>query len=181
MNQKEAENVLRQFRNGETKVLVASAVAEEGLDITDCEYVVVQYGMEAARKLIQSRGRARSNKGAQFYVLLSKGEQDKQTRKHWMLQKAINLKEALESSIIQSCLHNPKAAVIYKYKSANKEIQIDNLIVYRTVEVLEMQIPDIQLQVSNYLFAIYFGTVNIGDSVWVKFEVFQSAGIYECI
>ena len=56
----EQKNALRQFKEaGGTAVLVATAAAEEGLDIINCEMVVCYTVVETGRELAQRRGRAR--------------------------------------------------------------------------------------------------------------------------
>ena len=56
----EQKSALRQFREaGGMAVLVATAAAEEGLDIINCELVVCYTVVETGRELAQRRGRAR--------------------------------------------------------------------------------------------------------------------------
>ena len=60
MKLKEQRNALSQFKEAEGKaVLVATAAAEEGLDIIECELVVCYTVVETGRQLMQRRGRAR--------------------------------------------------------------------------------------------------------------------------
>lgn len=56
----EQKSALRQFKEADgTAVLVATAAAEEGLDIINCEMVVCYTVVETGRELAQRRGRAR--------------------------------------------------------------------------------------------------------------------------
>lgn len=56
----EQKNALRQFKEADgTAVLVATAAAEEGLDIINCELVVCYTVVETGRERVQRRGRAR--------------------------------------------------------------------------------------------------------------------------
>ena len=60
MKMTEQKSALRQFKEaGGTAVLVATAAAEEGLDIINCEMVVCYTVVETGRELAQRRGRAR--------------------------------------------------------------------------------------------------------------------------
>lgn len=53
-------SILDKFRIGELNLLIATAVAEEGLDICHCSLVVRFTLPPTARQHIQSRGRARA-------------------------------------------------------------------------------------------------------------------------
>ncbi len=44
VNQAEQKDVLTKFRNGEINLLIATTVAEEGLDIPACNFVI-RYGL----------------------------------------------------------------------------------------------------------------------------------------
>ena len=60
MKLKEQWNALCQFKQADgMAVLVATAAAEEGLDIIQCELVVCYTVVESGRQLMQRRGRAR--------------------------------------------------------------------------------------------------------------------------
>ena len=52
--------ILKRFKAGELNALVATAVAEEGLDITHCSLIVRWTLPATTRQFIQSRGRARA-------------------------------------------------------------------------------------------------------------------------
>ncbi|KAJ3053727.1 hypothetical protein HK097_003535 [Rhizophlyctis rosea] len=59
MKVKQQQETVRQFRTGELNLLVATKVAEEGLDIRSCRLVVRFDMFETLAGYIQSRGRAR--------------------------------------------------------------------------------------------------------------------------
>ena len=70
MTQNEQERVISRFRSGEINIIVATTVAEEGLDIKDCSYVI-RYGMKGNEiSTVQARGRVRAKDG-QFSVVVS--------------------------------------------------------------------------------------------------------------
>jgi ERCC4-related helicase len=71
---KQVETV-KAFREGKLSVLIATSVAEEGLDIPSCGMVIRMHGVNTALELIQSRGRAR-NKESQFYSIYHNGSYD---------------------------------------------------------------------------------------------------------
>ena len=59
MTQIEQERVIKMFKTGENNLLLATSVAEEGLDISDCNYVIRYDMMGNEISLVQSRGRVR--------------------------------------------------------------------------------------------------------------------------
>ena len=59
MTQIEQERVIKMFKTGERNLLLATSVAEEGLDISDCNYVIRYDMMGNEISLVQSRGRVR--------------------------------------------------------------------------------------------------------------------------
>ena len=59
MTQIEQERVIKMFKTGEKNLLLATSVAEEGLDISDCNYVIRYDMMGNEISLVQSRGRVR--------------------------------------------------------------------------------------------------------------------------
>ncbi|XP_055494120.1 interferon-induced helicase C domain-containing protein 1 isoform X1 [Leucoraja erinacea] len=61
MTQNEQKEVLNKFRDGEINLLIATTVAEEGLDIKECNFVI-RYGLVTNEiAMVQARGRARSD------------------------------------------------------------------------------------------------------------------------
>ena len=63
------QRILKVFKSGDLNVLVATAVAEEGLDIVHCSLVVRFNLAPTARQFIQSRGRARAQGSAMALML----------------------------------------------------------------------------------------------------------------
>ena len=59
MTQHEQEQVIKRFHTGEKNLLLATSVAEEGLDIMDCNYVIRYDMMGNEISTVQSRGRVR--------------------------------------------------------------------------------------------------------------------------
>ncbi|XP_059172480.1 antiviral innate immune response receptor RIG-I-like [Physella acuta] len=68
MSQTQQEDTIRGFRAGDVKVLVATSVAEEGLDIPDCNLVVKYNHVGNEISNVQTKGRARQ-KGGTSYLL----------------------------------------------------------------------------------------------------------------
>ncbi|XP_012582154.1 PREDICTED: probable ATP-dependent RNA helicase DHX58 [Condylura cristata] len=68
MTQKDQQEVIREFREGTLNLLVATSVAEEGLDIPGCS-VVVRYGLLSNEiSMVQARGRARADQSIYSFV-----------------------------------------------------------------------------------------------------------------
>ncbi|XP_031324622.1 ATP-dependent RNA helicase DHX58 isoform X2 [Camelus dromedarius] len=68
MTQRDQLDVIHKFRTGTLNLLVATSVAEEGLDIPRCN-VVVRYGLLTNEiSMVQARGRARASQSVYSFV-----------------------------------------------------------------------------------------------------------------
>lgn len=76
MTQKEQKEVLEDFRNGEFDVLVATSVAEEGLDIPATRNVVFYEPVSNPLRKIQRQGRTARDGEGDVYILIGKGTRD---------------------------------------------------------------------------------------------------------
>ncbi|MFO1532889.1 MAG: ERCC4 domain-containing protein, partial [Thermoplasmatota archaeon] len=81
LTQKEQREVLVRFRDGTHNVLVATSVAEEGLDIPDTDLVVFFEPIPSEIRSIQRRGRTGRQSAGRVVVLMTKGTQDEAA--HW--------------------------------------------------------------------------------------------------
>ncbi|XP_055966243.1 interferon-induced helicase C domain-containing protein 1 isoform X2 [Sorex fumeus] len=69
MTQNEQRDVISKFRTGKINLLIATTVAEEGLDIKECN-IVIRYGLVTNEiAMVQARGRARADEST--YVLVA--------------------------------------------------------------------------------------------------------------
>lgn len=80
MSQKIQRQVLDQFRQGEFPVLVATSVAEEGLDIPRVNKVIFYEPTPSAIRSIQRRGRTGRSEKGHVTVLVTKGTRDEAYR-----------------------------------------------------------------------------------------------------
>ncbi|MCI4366629.1 MAG: hypothetical protein L3K08_02635, partial [Thermoplasmata archaeon] len=76
MNQKEQARVLEGFRAGRFPVLVASSVAEEGLDVPDVDVVVFFESVPSEIRAIQRRGRTGRSSLGRVVLLLTRETRD---------------------------------------------------------------------------------------------------------
>ena len=51
------ENVLKSFKDGKHKVIIATSVAEEGLDVRQCNWIIRYEHVTNAIARVQSRGK----------------------------------------------------------------------------------------------------------------------------
>jgi ERCC4-related helicase len=78
MSQKEQAQVLQGFRDGRFPLLVASSVAEEGLDVPDVDLVVFFESVPSEIRAIQRRGRTGRSSLGRVAVLLTRETRDVQ-------------------------------------------------------------------------------------------------------
>jgi ERCC4-related helicase len=76
MNQAEQAKVLHGFREGRFPILVASSVAEEGLDVPDVDLVVFFEAVPSEIRAIQRRGRTGRNAVGRVILLLTHDTRD---------------------------------------------------------------------------------------------------------
>ncbi|MFH0860992.1 MAG: DEAD/DEAH box helicase [Candidatus Altiarchaeota archaeon] len=76
MTQKKQVEILENFRDGLYDVLVATSVAEEGLDIPKVDLVVFYEPIPSEIRSIQRRGRTGRSEAGEVKVLISKGTRD---------------------------------------------------------------------------------------------------------
>lgn len=81
LTQKQQADVVARFRKGEVNVLVATSVAEEGLDIPETDLVVFYEPIPSEIRSIQRRGRTGRKRAGRVVVLMTKGTQDEAA--HW--------------------------------------------------------------------------------------------------
>lgn len=76
LSQKQQSEMLDLFRDGAFNVLVATSVAEEGLDIPAVDSVVFYEPVPSAIRSIQRRGRTGRNEKGNVTILITKGTRD---------------------------------------------------------------------------------------------------------
>ncbi|HEV8050082.1 MAG TPA: DEAD/DEAH box helicase [Thermoplasmata archaeon] len=76
MRQSDQTTVLREFREGKFPILVASSVAEEGLDVPDVDLVVFFESVPSEIRAIQRRGRTGRSSLGRVVLLLTRDTRD---------------------------------------------------------------------------------------------------------
>ncbi len=76
LTQKKQIKLLEEFREGTYNTLVGTSVAEEGLDIAECDLVVFYDVIPSAIRSIQRRGRTGRKKEGKIYILIAEGTRD---------------------------------------------------------------------------------------------------------
>ena len=68
MSINQQREAISKFRDGLFNLLVATDIAQEGLDIPECNYVIRYEFVSNEIGTVQSRGRARAKKGQTFLI-----------------------------------------------------------------------------------------------------------------
>jgi Fanconi anemia group M protein len=76
LTQKQQAEVIKKFKSGEFNVLIATSVAEEGLDIPSTDLVVFYEPVPSEIRLIQRRGRTGRKMAGKVIILITKGTTD---------------------------------------------------------------------------------------------------------
>ncbi|MDO5845386.1 MAG: ERCC4 domain-containing protein, partial [Methanocorpusculum sp.] len=80
LSQKQQIEAIRQFREGEYTVLVATSVGEEGLDIPSTDLVIFYEAVPSEIRSIQRKGRTGRNSSGKIVVFVTKGTADETYR-----------------------------------------------------------------------------------------------------
>jgi Fanconi anemia group M protein len=94
LKQKEQVAILEDFRNGTYNCLVATSVAEEGLDVPDTDLVIFYESVPSEIRYIQRRGRTGRARAGKVVVLLTRGTKDiashySSRNKEWKMKRMI--------------------------------------------------------------------------------------------
>lgn len=94
LSQKKQIDALRRFRAGEFRVLVATSVGEEGLDVPSTDMVIFYEAVPSEIRSIQRKGRTGRSGSGRIVVLVTKGTSDETNR--WVSQ---SRERAMQSGI----------------------------------------------------------------------------------
>ncbi len=76
LSQKEQTEIISNFREGKYNVLVATQVAEEGIDVSSSDVVVFYDNVPSAVRFVQRRGRTGRKAPGKVVILIAKGTRD---------------------------------------------------------------------------------------------------------
>ncbi len=95
LTQKEQIKLLEEFKEGIYNTLIGTSVAEEGLDIAECDLVIFYDVVPSAIRTIQRRGRTGRKKEGKVFILMAEDTRDEGY--YWAEKiKEKNMKKSLE-------------------------------------------------------------------------------------
>lgn len=77
LNQKSQQQVLQKFHDGEVNILVATSIAEEGLDIAQVDLIVLFEAIASPGRLMQRMGRTGRRRVGRVVMLLVEGKEER--------------------------------------------------------------------------------------------------------
>ncbi|MFH0714785.1 MAG: DEAD/DEAH box helicase [Candidatus Diapherotrites archaeon] len=128
MTQKRQKEALDEFRAGKYNTLIATSVAEEGLDIPQVDLVIFYEPVPSEIRLIQRRGRTGRAREGRCIILMAKETRDEaffwaaQSKERKMNQTLLNMKE----NPIEKKYKMDKQETLFKYTEEAK----DKILIY---------------------------------------------------
>jgi Fanconi anemia group M protein len=115
LSQKKQIDALRRFREGEFRVLVATSVGEEGLDVPSTDMVIFYEAVPSEIRSIQRKGRTGRSGSGVIVVLVTKGTSDEtyrwvsQSRERAMISGIRRLGSRMDAQVLQEPLTEGEA------------------------------------------------------------------------
>lgn len=143
MTQKKQKEIVEKFRSGETEILVATSVGEEGLDIPVVDLVIFYEPVPSAIRSIQRKGRTARHSAGKVIILVTKGTRDEaylyisEHKERNMMQ---NLKDAKPTQRTLGAFdeEHGKTTVLVDSREAGSEVIAE---LGKLVEVRLVQLP----------------------------------------
>ncbi|NXD23207.1 IFIH1 protein, partial [Spelaeornis formosus] len=126
MTQNEQREVIDKFRRGNVNLLIATTVAEEGLDIKECN-IVIRYGLVTNEiAMVQARGRARADESTYALVASSSSgaveREDVNIFREKMMYKAIQRVQKMPQEEYLKKIHSFQLqSIVEKQMKAKKD------------------------------------------------------------
>jgi hypothetical protein len=121
LSQKEQIQILDDFRNGNHNLLIATQVAEEGLDIAECDCVVFYDNVPSEIELIQRMGRTARKRDGTVYFLYTKNSVDEIN-----LYIGMGKKKRMQANIIKETRGKSKEPTVSAPKQKNQSKLIND-------------------------------------------------------
>ena len=174
LTQKEQIDIIRRFKKGEYNVLIATSVAEEGLDIPSTDLVVFYEPVPSEIRTIQRKGRTARQMAGKVIILITKGTPDEayywssRQKERRMYQELEILRTALHKklqdppAVYQTALHQENQKKLDEYsKKSNIRIIIDHREsrspVMRFLSQKDIAVEPQQLDVGDYIISARIG------------------------
>nr|DBA27972.1 TPA: hypothetical protein GDO54_008406 [Pyxicephalus adspersus] len=152
MTQNEQLEVIEKFRKGLLNLLISTSVAEEGLDIRECN-IVVRFGLMTNEiSMVQARGRARAEDSCYSFLAKSGGKESRRERTNESL-------EDLMKQAIEHVQNIPEK----EYEAKVLELQLESLVESRVKQAKMEQKKkfnpqDIRVDCRNCAGAVGYGS-----------------------
>jgi ERCC4-type nuclease len=166
LSQKKQIAALQRFRDGEFKVLIATSVGEEGLDVPSTDLVIFYEAVPSEIRSIQRKGRTGRHGAGRVVVLVTKGTSDEvfrhvSTAKEKMMHKSMRSMGTMTSSMPRPVM--PEQASIEEFTPQGPKIIIDDRETSsKVVEVLSNMGASVRLE------RLAQGDYAIGDRILVE-------------
>jgi ERCC4-related helicase len=174
LTQKEQIDIIRRFKKDEYNVLIATSVAEEGLDIPSTDLVVFYEPVPSEIRTIQRKGRTARQMAGKVIILIAKGTPDeayywssrqKERRMHSeleILRTALRKKLQDPAAVYQTMLHQENQKKLDEYsKKMNVKIIVDHREsrspVMRFLSQKDIIVEPQQLDVGDYIISSRIG------------------------
>jgi Fanconi anemia group M protein len=174
LTQKEQIDIIRRFKKDEYNVLIATSVAEEGLDIPSTDLVVFYEPVPSEIRTIQRKGRTARQMAGKVIILIAKGTPDeayywssrqKERRMHSeleILRTALRKKLQDPAAVYQTALHQENQKKLDEYsKKTGIKIIVDHREsrspVMRFLSQKDIIVEPQQLDVGDYIISSRIG------------------------
>jgi Fanconi anemia group M protein len=174
LTQKEQIDIIRRFKKNEFNVLIATSVAEEGLDIPSTDLVIFYEPVPSEIRTIQRKGRTARQMAGKVIILITKGTPDeayywssrqKERRMHQeleVLRTALRKKLHDPSSVYKTALQQENQKKLDEYsKKTDLKIIIDHREsrspVMRFLSQKDITVEPHQLDIGDYIVSSRIG------------------------
>ena len=159
MSQEEQSAVLESFRNGEFDVLVATSIAEEGLDIPEVDLVVFYEPIPSEIRYIQRRGRTGRKSSGCVIILAAKDTIDErylyaskrrmEKMKQILSSISVTLKPIQRADVLANPM-TPEEVLSYELNRTAFDKQVDKILI-PPVDITKNNDSPISIETSNQL------------------------------